>query len=98
VVNQGLQCHDAWLGVGPSCTWAGLSTVSLSTDGGKSLQLKVWWFTIVDTPCRYPYPLLALVVSAVLMMGSTMVLKRVYGRLNGVEELKTGAFNLIKIG
>jgi len=80
------------------------------------LSLNGWWeiltaqgsvVTVADTPCRYPYPLLALVstwqklflriVSAALMTGSTMVLKRVYGRVNRVEELRMGAFNPIKI-
>jgi len=55
----------------------------------------------------YPYPLLSLlstwqklslcVISAALMTGSTMVLKWVYGRIYGVEELKRDAFNPIKI-
>jgi hypothetical protein len=79
-------------------------------------SLNGWWdiltahcsvVTIVDTPCRYPYPLLALlstwqklflcIISATLMTGSTMVLKWVYGRVNGVEELRRGASNPIKI-
>jgi len=55
----------------------------------------------------YPYPLLALlsawqkllicIISAALMTGSTMVLKRIYGRVNGPEELIMGASNPIKI-
>lgn len=62
---------------------------------------------MVDTPCRYPYPLLAMlstwqklflgIVCAALMTCSTMVLKWVYGRFNRVEKLRRGAFNPIKI-
>jgi hypothetical protein len=62
---------------------------------------------MVDTSRRYPYPLLALlstwqklflgVVCVALMTCSTMILKWVYGRVNGVEELRSGAFNSIKI-
>jgi hypothetical protein len=63
--------------------------------------------TMVDTTYRYPYPLLALlstwqklflgVVCVALMTCSTMVLKWVYGRVNGVEEFRKGDFNPIKI-
>jgi len=96
---------------------------SIKTDSAMTLDsvlpcfsLNGWWdiltaqcsvVTMVDTRCRYPYPLLALlstwqklflcIISAALMTGSTMVLKWVYGRVNGVEELGRGAFNPIKI-
>jgi hypothetical protein len=62
---------------------------------------------MVDTPCRYPYPLLAMlstwqklflgIVCAALTTCSTMVLKWVYGRFNRVEKLRRGAFNPTKI-
>jgi hypothetical protein len=62
---------------------------------------------MVDTLCRYPYPLLELlstsqklflgIISAALMTGSTMGLTWVYGRVNGVEELIGDTFNSIKI-
>ncbi|RFU28959.1 hypothetical protein B7463_g7398, partial [Scytalidium lignicola] len=55
----------------------------------------------------YPYPLLTqlstwqklclCLTSAALMTSSTIVLKWVYGRVNGVEEVKKGAFNPTKI-
>jgi len=60
-----------------------------------------------NTLYRYPYPLLALlstweklflfIISGALMTGSTMGLKWVYGLVNGVKELRSGAFNTIKI-
>jgi hypothetical protein len=63
--------------------------------------------TMIDPLCRYPYPVLALlsiwqklflcIISAALMTGSIMVLKWVYGRVNGLKELRRGAFNPIKI-
>jgi hypothetical protein len=75
-----------------------------------------WWdiptaqcalVTMANTPCRYPYSLLAPlstrqklslgVVRVAPMTRSTMVLKWVYGRINGVEELRRDAFNPIKI-
>jgi hypothetical protein len=62
---------------------------------------------MVDTPCRYPYPLLALlstwqklflgVVCIALMMCSAMVLKWIYRRVKGAEELRRGVFNPAKI-
>jgi FAR-17a/AIG1-like protein len=62
---------------------------------------------MAEIPSRYPYPLLMqlstgqklflCIISAALMMGSTMGLKWVYGRVNGVEELKRSAFNPVKI-
>jgi hypothetical protein len=63
--------------------------------------------TMANTPYRYPYPLTALlstreklslgVVCVALVTCSTMVLKWVYGRVNGVEELRRDTFNPIKI-
>ncbi|KAK3945266.1 FAR-17a/AIG1-like protein [Diplogelasinospora grovesii] len=55
----------------------------------------------------YPYPIFELLItwqrvllftfSAVLMTGSTMMLKWVYGKLNGIEEFKREAFNPAKV-
>jgi hypothetical protein len=55
---------------------------------------------------RYPYPLFALLStgqrillftsSAVLMTGSTMALKWVYGTVNGIESIKKDALRPVK--
>lgn len=56
---------------------------------------------------RYPYPIFDLLnttqrvllfsFSAVLMTGSTMALKWVYGKLNGIEKMKGNAIHPTKI-
>lgn len=84
-----------------------MSTVSRSMDGGKIRTTQFSVVTMVDTPCTYPYPLLEqlstwhklflCIITAALMTGSTIALKWVYGRFNGVEELRRGAFNPIKV-
>jgi len=63
--------------------------------------------TTTTTTARYPYPIFELLVtwhrvllftfSAVLMTGSTMALKWIYGAVNGIEELKKEALNPIKL-
>ncbi|KAK3695245.1 FAR-17a/AIG1-like protein [Podospora appendiculata] len=55
----------------------------------------------------YPYPIFELLAtwqrvllftfSAVLMTGSTMLLKFVYGKINGIEEMKRDALNPFKV-
>ena len=59
------------------------------------------------TESSYPYPLFGLLstsqrvllfgTSATLMTGSTMVLKWVYGKLNGIEEFKREATKPVKL-
>lgn len=56
---------------------------------------------------RYPYPIFALLStgqrillftsSAVLMTGSTMALKWIYGTINGVESIKRDALRPVKV-
>ena len=63
--------------------------------------------TMVDTPYRYPYPLLTqlstwqklflCIVLAALMTASTLGLKWVYGRVHGLDDPRRGAFNPTKI-
>lgn len=67
------------------------------------------WFVacMIDIYDRYPYPLfeilatwqrvLLFTASAVLMTGSTAVLKWVYGTINGIEEMKRNAAAPLKI-
>ena len=59
------------------------------------------------TRTSYPYPLFGVLntwqrvllfgTSAALMTGSTMVLKWVYGKLNGIEEFKREATKPVKL-
>jgi hypothetical protein len=74
---------------------------------GMDSSNRLWLTCIANARVRYPYPLFALLstwqrvalftVSATLMTASTMMLKWVYGKVNGIESFKRDALNPLKV-